>query len=113
MKKPINEEIKRMQIIAGILKEEEIDNTSDEEKIDMWYWDSNPEIENLSQKQIEDGIKAHQEEWLGSKQFYDSIEDYFEDVESRGDWYGNEFDDDDDDLYPGTMGDEMSAPTSI
>lgn len=85
MKQAINE-VKRMQELAGIQVKEDGIN-SDREKIEVWYTKSNPWIDQLSQEEEEEGIQAHYEEWMASKEHYGDIEDYFEDVENNRDWY--------------------------
>ena len=85
MKQAINE-VKRMQELAGIqVKEDGID--TDREQIKVWYTKSNPWIDQLSQEEKEEGIQAHYEEWMASKEHYDDIEDYFIDVKNSKDWY--------------------------
>ena len=107
MKQSINE-VRRMQVLAGIIQEEttvysgqeqeigrlgEEDSiqedgiNSDREQIKAWYTKSNPWIDQLSQEEKEEGIQAHYEEWMASKEHYDDIEDYFIDVKNSKDWY--------------------------
>ena len=55
--------------------------------IEKWYFNTHPQADELSQEEEEAGVEAHFEEWNAVKDQYDSIEDYFEDVERQGDWY--------------------------
>lgn len=61
--------------------------STDHAKIKNWYLKTNPRADELSQEEEEAGLKAHFEEWNAVKDQYNSIEDYFEDVEREGDWY--------------------------
>ena len=71
-----------------MLKEnEEEEGVADHDKIENWYFNTHPQAEELSQEEEEAGVQAHIEEWNAVKDQYDSIEDYFEDVERQGDWY--------------------------
>ena len=71
---------------SRLLKEDEAGMT-DHDKIENWYLRTNPQADELSQEEEEAGIQAHFEEWNAVKNQYNSIEDYFEDVERNGDWY--------------------------
>ena len=71
---------------SKMLNENEADMT-DRDKIENWYFSTNPQADELSQEEEEAGVEAHIEEWNAVKDQYDSIEDYFEDVERNGDWY--------------------------
>lgn len=69
--------------------EQENSSNKDFKRIEKWYYRSNPEADELSPEQEEDGIKAHFEEWNSVKDQYKSIEQYFQDVERQGDWYSD------------------------
>ena len=66
---------------------EEDDEDTGREEIEKWYFNTHPQADELSQEEEEAGVEAHFEEWNAVKDQYDSIEDYFEDVERNGDWY--------------------------
>ena len=59
----------------------------DMEVIDGWYFSTNPQADELSPEEVEAGVQAHYEEWNAVKDQYNSIDDYFEDIERNGDWY--------------------------
>lgn len=71
---------------SRMLNEDEA-GMADYDKIENWYFNTNPQADELSQEEEEAGVEAHFEEWNAVKDQYDSIEDYFEDVERNGDWY--------------------------
>ena len=71
---------------SRLLNEDEA-GTADYGKIGNWYFSTHPQADKLSQEGEEVGVEAHFEEWNAVKDQYDSIEDYFEDVERQGDWY--------------------------
>ena len=71
---------------SKMLNEDEAGMT-DHDKIENWYFSTNPQAEELSPEEEEEGVQAHFEEWNAVKDQYDSIDDYFEDVERNGDWY--------------------------
>jgi len=62
-------------------------NGGDKDVIENWYFSTNPQADELSPEEEEAGIQAHYEEWNAVKDQYDSIDDYFEDIERNGDWY--------------------------
>jgi hypothetical protein len=62
-------------------------NDGDMEVIDGWYFSTNPQADELSPEEVEAGVQAHYEEWNAVKDQYNSIDDYFEDIERNGDWY--------------------------
>lgn len=87
-KQLLSEEFRRMQKLAGILKENIDQDPATKKKIEDWYWKTNFYIDNLSPEEIEQGIQDHYEEWMASKNAYsDNIQHYFDDVEKDGDWY--------------------------
>jgi hypothetical protein len=81
------EEMNKMKSASKMEEAEEGSNEA-KKQIGDWYWKTSPKIEDGSQKEIEDGIKAHYDEWMGSKDAYNNnMQDYFNDVENAGDWY--------------------------
>ena len=95
MKSRINE-VRNLQKIAGLLKEDEDFDLSynpfkpksdDEEVIKKWYMNSNPYVRDLSPEEVEAGIEAHFGEWTSAKNHYASIQDYLDDIDSNTDWY--------------------------
>ena len=79
-----------MDLVGGCDGEghfEEDDEDTGREEIEKWYFNTHPQADELSQEEEEAGVEAHFEEWNAVKDQYDSIEDYFEDVERNGDWY--------------------------
>ena len=71
---------------SRMLNEDEA-GMADHDKIENWYFNTHPQAEELSPEEEEEGVQAHFEEWNAVKDQYDSIDDYFEDVERNGDWY--------------------------
>jgi hypothetical protein len=90
MKRNLINEVRQLQKIAGILKEDKFQpNDPVKDVIEGWYWKTNPyiDIDDLSPEEIERGIQDHYNEWNAVKDQYSKIEDYFEDVVKNGDWY--------------------------
>jgi len=54
------------------------------EKTLMWVEENFPQS---SPKDIKEKALLHYEEWNSCREFYGSIEKYFEEVEERGDFY--------------------------
>lgn len=82
-KKTLINEVRQLQKIAGILKEE---LHSDLEKIENFVY-SHPSYENSSPEELKGVINAMTQEWEASKNNYSTIEDYFDELETRGDFY--------------------------
>ncbi len=83
-------EVRQLQKIAGIVKEDQFEgNDPVKDEIERWYWKTNPRIDtdDLSPEEIERGIQDHYSEWMAVKDQYSDIEHYFHDVEGNGDWY--------------------------
>lgn len=57
-------------------------------QIRAWYLRANDEAEYMSVRQLQRAINAHAQEWQAVQGNYNSIEEYFKEVEERGDWYG-------------------------
>lgn len=81
-------EVRRMQQLAGILKENVDQDLDTKNQIENWYWKTKFNIDDLSPEEVEQGIQAHYEEWMATKDAYKgNIQHYFDDVEEKGDWY--------------------------
>lgn len=57
------------------------------DQIRAWYLESNPDAEFLSVRQLQRAVNAHAREWEAVQGSYNNIEEYFKEVEERGDWY--------------------------
>ena len=85
-KKTLLNEVRQLQKIAGILKEDIDPAVMDQ--IERWYWNTNPRADNMSQEEVERALADHYDEWMKSKHFYDgNIQAYFDEVERNGGWY--------------------------